>query len=67
MRMQKITEECMRILFIRMHMCVLRMTLCMHDLFSILCKLVVLHLIIGACVETKIISFVHFWIDILYT
>ena len=32
MRVRKFSEECMRILFIRMHMCVLRMTLCMHDL-----------------------------------
>ena len=52
MRVQKISEERMRVLFIRMHMCVLRMILCMHDLLSIVCKLVVLHLIIWACVET---------------
>ena len=52
MHVQKFTEECMRVLFIRMHMCVLRKTLCMHDLFSRVCKLVVLHLIIWACVET---------------
>ena len=52
MHMQKFSEECMRVLFIRMHMCVLRMILCMHDLFSRVCKLVVLHLIIWACVET---------------
>ena len=52
MHVQKFSEECMHVLFIRMHMCVLRMTLCMHDLFSRLCKLVVLHLIIWACVET---------------
>ena len=52
MHVQKFSEECMRVLFIRMHMCVLRMILCMHDLFSRVCKLVVLHLIIWACVET---------------
>ena len=46
LRVQKFSGECMHVLFIRMHMCVLRMTLCMHDFFSILCKLVVLHLII---------------------
>ena len=46
MHMQKFSEECMHILFIRVHMCVLHMTLCMHDLFSRLCKLVVLHLIV---------------------
>ena len=33
-RVQKFSEECMHILFIRMHMCALRMTLCMHNLFS---------------------------------
>ena len=52
MRVQKFRGVRMRVLFIRMHMCVLRMTLCMHDLFSRVCKLVVLHLIIWACVET---------------
>ena len=52
MRAQKIRGVRMRVLFVRMHMCVLRMTLCMHDLFSRVCKLVVLHLIIWACVET---------------
>ena len=51
-RMQKFSEVRMRVLFIRIHMCVLRMILCMHDLFSRVCKLVVLHLIIWACVET---------------
>ena len=61
MRVQKFRGVRMRVLFIRMHTCVLHMTLCMHDLFSRLCKLVVLHLIIWACVETKIILFfVHF-------
>ena len=52
MHVQKFRGVRMRVLFIRMHMCVLRMTLCMHDLFSRVCKLVVLHLIIWACVET---------------
>ena len=61
MRVQKFRGVRMRVLFIRMHTCVLHMTLCMHDLFSRLCKLVVLHLIIWACVETKImLFFVHF-------
>ena len=52
MRVQKFSKVRMRVLFMRMHMCVLRMILCMHDLFSRVCKLVVLHLIIWACVET---------------
>ena len=43
MRVQKIRAErmrtlrgrgCMRVVFIKVHMCVLCMTLCMHDLFN---------------------------------
>ena len=44
MRIQKCSGEhmrtlrgrgCMRVLFIKVHMCVLCMTLCMHDLFNL--------------------------------